>query len=82
MCYNVYIVRCSDGTYYTGIAVDTEKRLHEHNHSSKGSRYTRARRPVVLVYTEVHPDRSSAQKREYAIKQMPRAAKEALIRCD
>ncbi|WP_345969752.1 GIY-YIG nuclease family protein [Sulfurimonas sp. HSL1-6] len=79
MPYSVYIVQCSDGTYYTGIATDLERRLNEHNHSAKGARYTRARRPVTLVYTERHPDRSSAQKREYAIKQMPRNKKSALI---
>ncbi|WP_345972319.1 GIY-YIG nuclease family protein [Sulfurimonas diazotrophicus] len=79
MPYSVYIVQCSDGTYYTGIATDLERRLNEHNHSAKGARYTRARRPVTLVYTERHPDRSSAQKREYVIKQMPRSKKSALI---
>ncbi|UFS62087.1 GIY-YIG nuclease family protein [Sulfurimonas sp. HSL-3221] len=79
MPYSVYIVQCSDGTYYTGIATDLERRLNEHNHSAKGARYTRARRPVTLVYAERFPDRSSAQKREYAIKQMPRTKKSALI---
>lgn len=77
--YSVYIVECSDGSYYTGIAVDLEKRLHEHNHSAKGARYTRSRRPVALVYSENHPDRSSALKREYAIKKMTRSRKAALI---
>jgi putative endonuclease len=80
MGYSVYIVECSDGTYYTGIAVDVEKRLHEHNHSPKGARYTRSRRPVTLRYTEVLPDRSSALKREYAVKKMTRAQKSALVR--
>ncbi len=80
MPYSVYIVRCSDETYYTGIAIDVDKRLHEHNHSSKGARYTRSRRPVTLVYREEHPDRSSAQKREFAIKRMTRPQKESLIR--
>lgn len=79
MPYSVYIVRCSDGTYYTGIAADVHKRLHEHNHTQKGARYTRARRPVTLVYTETLEDRSSALKREYAIKQMTRTQKSVLI---
>jgi putative endonuclease len=79
MSYNVYIVLCSDGTYYTGIAVDVEKRINEHNTSPRGARYTRARRPVTLVYREKCPDRSSALKREYTIKRMTRAQKVALI---
>ncbi len=79
MSYSVYIALCSDGTYYTGIAVDVEKRIHEHNTSPKGARYTRTRRPVTLVYFENHPDRSSALKREYAIKRMTRPQKDALI---
>lgn len=80
MSYNVYIVLCSDDTYYTGIAVDVDKRIDEHNTSPKGARYTRSRRPVTLVYCEKHPDRSSALKREYAIKRMTRAQKCTLIR--
>ena len=80
MAYSVYIVECSDGTYYTGIAVDVEKRTQEHNGSAKGARYTRARRPVTLVYHETLPDRSSALKREHAVKKMTRAQKSALIR--
>ncbi len=79
MPYSVYIVRCSDGTYYTGIATDVQRRIEEHNHSPKGARYTRTRRPVTLVYSEEHPDRSSASKREYAIKHMTRAEKQNLI---
>ena len=80
MSYNLYIVECSDGTYYTGIAVDVEKRMREHNDSARGARYTRARRPVTLVYQEKLPDRSSALKREYAVKKMTRAQKSALVR--
>jgi len=81
MSYSVYIVRCSDETLYTGIAADLEKRLYEHNHSAKGARYTRGRRPVTLVYSERHLDRGSALRREYALKQMSRAEKIALIEC-
>ncbi|BAF72085.1 GIY-YIG nuclease family protein [Sulfurovum sp. NBC37-1] len=66
--YFVYMLECADGTLYTGIATDLERRLDEHNHSSKGAKYTRTRRPVKLVYTEEYSDRSTASKREYEIK--------------
>jgi len=76
----VYIVRCADGTLYTGIAKDVARRVDEHNSSSLlAARYTRARRPVVLVYQEMTPTRSTASKREYEIKQMSRLEKEALL---
>jgi putative endonuclease len=74
----VYIVRCSDNTLYTGYAEDIDKRLAEHN-AGKASKYTRSRLPVELVYHEQLPDRSSALKREWQIKQMDRLAKETLI---
>ena len=74
----VYIVRCSDNTLYTGYAEDIYKRLAEHN-AGKASKYTRSRLPVELVYHEQLPDRSSALKREWQIKQMDRLAKEPLI---
>ncbi len=66
--YYVYIVQCADETLYTGIATDLERRIDEHNHSDKGAKYTRARRPVTLVYHETFEDRSTASKREYEIK--------------
>ena len=73
-------MRCADGTLYTGIAKDVGRRVEEHNSSNLlAASYTRARRPVVLVYQEVTPTRSSAAKREYAIKQMSRREKEALL---
>ena len=76
----VYIVRCADGTLYTGIAKDAGRRVEEHNSSNVlAARYTRARRPVVLVYHEMTPTRSTASKREYEIKQMSRLQKEALL---
>ncbi len=78
--YYVYIIECADGTLYTGIATDLQRRLEEHNSSDKGAKYTRSRRPVRLVYNEVFPDRSSASKREYAIKKkMNRQEKLKLI---
>ncbi|MDP2850379.1 MAG: GIY-YIG nuclease family protein [Sulfuricurvum sp.] len=79
--YTLYILKCSDDTYYTGIAVDLEKRLNDHNTSEKGAKYTRYRRPVTLMYSEMCPDKSSALKRELAIKRMKRSQKEALWIC-
>ncbi|MDY0121928.1 MAG: GIY-YIG nuclease family protein [Sulfurimonas sp.] len=79
MSYSVYIVQCSDTTLYTGIAVDVAKRIDEHNHSAKGAKYTKVRRPVKLLYTEPCEDRSSASKREYEIKKMSREKKLKLI---
>ena len=76
----VYIVKCRDNSLYTGYTTDVSRRVWEHNHSSKGARYTRSRRPVTLVYSESYPTRSEAMKREYAIKQMSRSAKLDLIR--
>jgi putative endonuclease len=78
--YYVYIVKCADKTLYTGISTELERRVEEHNTSEKGARYTRARRPVSLVYSESYPDRSSASKREYEIKKkMSRAKKLEMI---
>lgn len=80
--WQVYIVRCADGSLYTGIARDVVRRLAEHNGDrgrGAGANYTRARRPVTLVYREDADDRSAASRREYAIKQLDRAAKLALI---
>ena len=73
-----YIVECCDGTFYTGWAVDAERRLKAHN-AGRGARYTRMRLPVKLVYVEHQPDRASAMKRERAIKRMTRDKKQALI---
>jgi len=73
-------VRCADGTLYTGVAVDVERRVAEHNGAGKpGARYTRSRRPVKLVYYEAAANRSAACKREYRIKQLTRQEKLALI---
>ena len=78
--WQVYIARCIDGTLYTGIARDVDKRIAEHNaDKGAGANYTRARRPVVLVYQETAADRSTASKREYQIKQLSRAEKLALV---
>jgi len=74
----VYILKCADGSLYTGITKDLAKRLERHL-EGKASRYTRARLPVALVYQEAQPDRSAASIREAAIKRLPRPDKEALI---
>ena len=76
-CY-CYIVECADGTYYTGWAIDPEKRVAMHN-KGRGARYTRTRCPVKLVYVEELPDRKSAMKREIAIKRLGRVGKNKLI---
>ena len=70
----VYMLRCSDDTLYTGVAIDLEARVKAHN-AGRGAKYTRCRLPVTVVYTEVHPDRSSAQRAEAAIKKLTRAQK-------
>lgn len=76
----VYILRCRDGSLYTGIARDLERRLGEHNGDDRlGARYTRARRPVVLVYREGLASRSQASRREAQIKRMTRSEKELLL---
>lgn len=80
MNYFVYIVQCSDYTLYTGITTDIERRIEEHNFSVKGAKYTRARRPVTLVYSQSCQNRSEASKREYFIKKkMSRKEKLLLI---
>jgi predicted GIY-YIG superfamily endonuclease len=75
----VYIVRCADGSLYTGITKDVKRRCQQHN-AGTASRYTRSRRPVRLVYEEVRPSQSSALKREAAIKGMTQREKLAMIR--
>ncbi len=75
MSYFVYILKCNDDTLYTGIAKDVDRRINEHNTSEKGAKYTKARRPVQLVYKENSVDRSSASKREYEIKKLSRDKK-------
>jgi len=74
----VYILRCADGSLYTGIAKDMARRCRQHN-AGTASRYTRGRRPVEVVYHETQVDRSSALKREAAIKGLSRRQKKALL---
>lgn len=75
----VYMVECADGTLYSGVTTDVERRIKEHNDSPKGAKYTRAKRPVKLVYTEACTGRSEATKREYALKQLTREEKLKLV---
>lgn len=78
----VYIVCCSDDTLYTGVTTDVARRVAEHNGAggpTKGAKYTKARRPVTLVYSEVAVDRGAAQRREAALRQLSRAHKLLLI---
>ncbi len=70
----VYLLECADGTYYAGITNRLEHRLAAHN-SGEGARYTRARRPVILLATQEHPDRSEASKAESRLKKLPRSEK-------
>ena len=76
--YYVYLLRCADGTLYTGFTNNLARRLTAHN-AGKGAKYTRGRRPVELVYWESFSNKSSALRREYAIKQLPRRQKLTLI---
>ncbi len=77
----VYVVRCADGTLYTGYTTDVERRVAEHN-AGTGAKYTRGRRPVTLVHTEAFASKSAAMRREYAVKQLRRRQKLRLIRAD
>ncbi|MEX2353518.1 MAG: GIY-YIG nuclease family protein [Gammaproteobacteria bacterium] len=77
----VYILRCADNSLYTGTTTDVPRRLDEHNtHNRLAAAYTRGRRPVKLVYSEVLPSRSDALKREHEIKRLDRADKQRLVR--
>ena len=75
----VYILRCSDGTLYTGITTNLERRLAEHNAEAGGSRYTRVRRPVAVVYAEPADSRQEATRRERSIKSLTRGDKLRLV---
>lgn len=76
--YYVYLLRCGDGTLYAGFTNDLARRLAVHN-AGRGAKYTKSRLPVELVYWENFPNKSSALKREYAIKRLSRAEKLSLI---
>lgn len=79
MSYYVYIVVCADNTLYTGITNDIEKRIKAHNSSKTGARYTKARRPVILKYSEKVNTKGDALKREAIIKKLSKRRKVELI---
>ncbi|MFZ2187129.1 MAG: GIY-YIG nuclease family protein [Candidatus Moraniibacteriota bacterium] len=78
--YALYMLRCADGTLYTGITVDVRRRISEHNSSSLGAKYTRGRRPVKLVFSKLFRNRSEASGEEARIKKLSRAEKLAMIK--
>lgn len=77
--WSVYMVRCADGSLYTGISTDVERRVEEHNTSPKSAKYTRSRRPVVLVYTQICSTHIEALRTERSIKKLSRPQKEKII---
>jgi len=78
--WTVYLLRCSDGTLYTGVTSDLQRRLRQHNGELRGgAAYTRGRRPVELLWSESAEDRSAAQRREAALRRLPRARKLLLL---
>ena len=77
MSWFVYILRCGDGTLYTGVTDDVQRRLATHR-AGKGAKYTRGRGPLELVYTQEQPDKSAALRREIALKKLTKAQKETL----
>jgi putative endonuclease len=79
MTWYVYLLRCADDSLYAGITTDPARRVREHNSGKAGAKYTRSRRPVVLVWSDIARNRAEAGRREYAIKKMGREAKEALL---
>ena len=78
----VYILKCADNTLYTGVTTDIERRLKEHNHEKIGAKYTRARRPVSLVYQENYQNRVEATKREAELKKFSKLEKQRLFTID
>ena len=75
----LYILECADGTYYTGMTLDLERRLAEHNISGLGAKYTKARRPVSLVRSKSGLSRNEAASEEYRIKRLPKGTKRMMI---
>lgn len=80
MAYFIYILKCSDGTLYTGSTNDLEKRVKVHNEGKTAAKYTRSRRPVKMIYSEKFETKSEALKREWEIKKMEREEKMLLFR--
>ena len=74
--WNIYILRCADGTLYTGIATDVSRRIREHEQGKRGAKYLRGRGPLELIYQRAVGDRSVATKIEYSVKRLSRTEKE------
>ena len=79
MDYSLYILRCADGSLYTGIALDVARRLEEHRNGTRGAKYLRGRTPLELVFEQPAGDRAAAQRLEHRVKRLSRTEKEALI---
>ncbi|MBU1018747.1 MAG: GIY-YIG nuclease family protein [Patescibacteria group bacterium] len=77
--WHVYILKCADGTLYTGITTDLDRRIREHNFSKKSAKYTSGRRPVQLMYSSIFKNKKQASKEEYRIKTLTRKQKLELI---
>ena len=77
--FSVYILRCADNSYYTGIAADVDRRIAEHENSPRGAKYLKGRGPLTLVYSETVGNRSIASRVEHRIKKLSRSDKEELI---
>jgi len=75
----LYVLRCNDETLYAGVTTDVQRRLKEHNHSPRGAKYTKPRRPVNVVYWKLFRDRGSAQRAEYEFKQLTKEQKEKIV---
>ncbi len=75
----MYVVRCSDGSLYAGVTKNLRRRILEHNYGMRGSKYTRSRRPVEVVYEEECSDHSDALKKEWAFKRLSKTRKERTI---
>lgn len=79
MSYSVYILRCADGSLYTGIALDVRRRLEEHRSGARGAKYLRGRLPVELVFERAAGERGDALRLEHRVKQMSKSEKELLV---
>lgn len=77
--YSLYVLRCADGSLYTGIAIDVERRLQEHGSGARGAKYLRGKGPLKLEFCECIGDRSTASRAEYRVKRLARERKEELI---
>ena len=82
MSWYLYVVRCADDSLYTGVTTNLKRRLHEHNSTKRGAKYTKTRRPVNLVYFEEYESRSAAQSAESFFKKLRKEEKEGAVKSD